>query len=544
MVDFVNFSQVNFKGSTNLIEQFKAKQAETNTQTAPEAKPITASGAEALSNYNKVAIKPADTKPIAGENIEEKIIAQIAELKPSEPTKLDKDFVANLKADDVKNSDGLHSYYEEKNGNISKIYQIFEGKVNEILEVNNETGNKIRKEHIKDNGVTTTIIEFNPETGHEIKYTSFNPETQKPDFISECSDDGQFRKSVSYGENGGIKYIHLHDDGIDGGQNIHYEFENGKLANSTSEAPDGTVLETHKYFNGKDVSVVKNKLYPVINNTGLDFSKLEMKPAELGNVELDPTKVDGEKKFRSNGTLESITVKDGNIERRYNMDYTGKKLGEIAETENGKDKRNIVFDEDSGKLDYINEYGDDGKISQMTYFDKDGKVSDVANFNGTVLEGKTVDEYFTPDGKIKGFDISKNADNGGALEKSVRFDKDGNLVSVKEGFDEKGLPIDRYYHETIRFVKNTTEEPDNAKDVEHFNSTLSNPAWSKKFYPDTNTVLVKQDNVRDGVEYEIFSNGTVRSLSGWGKDAIIMNSNEKLANLFKELANPQPQYIR
>ena len=546
MVDFVNFSQVNFKGSTNLIEQFKAKQAETNTQTAPEAKPITASGAEALSNYNKVAIKPADTKPIAGENVEEKVLAQIADLKPAEPTKLDKDFVANLKADDVKNSDGLNSYYEEKNGNISKIYQIFEGKVNEILEVNNETGNKIRKEHIKDNGVTTTITEFNPETGHEIKYTSFNPETQKPDFISECSDDGQFRKSVSYGENGGIKYIHLHDDGIDGGQNIHYEFENGKLANSTSEAPDGTALETHKYLNGKDVSVVKNKLYPVINNTGLDFSKLEMKPAELGNVELDPTKVDGEKKFRSNGTLESITVKDGNIERRYNMDYTGKKLGEIAETENGKDKRNIVFDEDSGKLDYINEYGDDGKISQMTYFDKDGKVSDVANFNGTVLEGKTVDEYFTPDGKIKGFDISKNADNGGALEKSVRFDKEGELISVKEYYTENGSlkEKDNYYYETIRLVENKTDSSDNAKDVEHFNSTLSNPAWSKKFYPDTNTVLVKQDNVKDGVEYEIFSNGTVRSLSGWGKDAIIMNSNEKLANLFKELANPQPQYIK
>lgn len=544
MVDFVNFSQVNFKGSTNLIEQFKAKQPETNTQSAPEAKPITASGAEALSNYNKVAIKPADTKPIAGENVEEKVLAQIADLKPAEPTKLDKDFLANFKGDDVKNSDGLHSYYEEKNGNISKIYNAIDGKVSDIIEVNNETGNKIRKEAIDENGVTTAISEFNPETGHEVKYTSFNEKTQKPAFISESSDDGQFRKSVSYNENGDIKYIHLHENGIDGGQNIHYEFQNGKLKSSISEAPDGSTLETHKYFEGKEISTIKNKQYPVINTTGLDFTKLETKPAEIGKIELDPTKVDGEKKYRSNGTLESITVKDGNIERRYNMDYTGKKLGEIAETENGKDKRNIVFDEDSGKLDYINEYGDDGKISQMTYFDKDGKVSDVANFNGTVLEGKTVDEYFTPDGKIKGFDISKNADNGGALEKSVRFDKDGNLVSIKEGFDEKGLPKDNYYHETIKFVENKTESPNNEKSVEHFNSTLSNPAWSKTFYPDTNTVLVKQDNVRDGVEYEIFSNGTVRSISGWGKDAIIMNSNEKLANLFKELANPQPQYIK
>ena len=543
MVDFVNFSQVNFKGSTNLIEQFKAKQAETNAQTAPEAKPITASGAEALSNYNKVAIKPADTKPIAGENVEEKVLAQIADLKPAEPTKLDKDFLANFKGDDVKTSNGSHAYYEEKNGNISKIYQVFEGKVNDILEINNETGNKIRQEHIKDNGVTTMIIEFNPETGHETKFTGFNPETQKPDFISECSDDGQFRKSVSYDENGGIKYIHLHDDGIDGGQNIHYEFQNGKLKSSISEAPDGSTLETHKYFEGKEISTIKNKQYPVINTTGLDFTKLETKPAEIGKIELNPTKVDGEKKYRSNGTLESITVKNGNIERKYHLDYTGKKLEEIDEIENGKNKRNISIDDFSGKLGHIFEYDANGKLDKMTYFNDDGKPSDVTDCNGKFLNGKVVDTYFTPDGKVSGYDISKE---GGDVETSVRFNKEGELISVKEYYTENGSlkEKDNYYHETIRFVENKTESPNNEKSVEHFNSTLSNPAWSKKFYPDTNTVLVKQDNVKDGVEYEIFSNGTVRSLSGWGKDAIIMNSNEKLANLFKELANPQPQYIK
>lgn len=543
MVDFVNFSQVNFKGSTNLIEQFKAKQAETNAQTAPEAKPITASGAEALSNYNKVAIKPADTKPIAGENVEEKVLAQIADLKPAEPTKLDKDFLANFKGDDVKNSDGLHSYYEEKNGNISKIYNAIDGKVSDIIEVNNETGNKIRKEAIDENGVTTAISEFNPETGHEVKYTSFNEKTQKPAFISESSDDGQFRKSVSYDENGGIKYIHLHDDGIDGGQNIHYEFQNGKLKSSISEAPDGSTLETHKYFEGKEISTIKNKQYPVINTTGLDFTKLETKPAEIGKIELDPTKVDGEKKYRSNGTLESITVKDGNIERKYHLDYTGKKLEEIDEIKNGKNKRNISIDDFSGKLGHIFEYDANGKLDKMTYFNDDGKPSDVTDCNGKLLNGKVVDTYFTPDGKVSGYDISKE---GGDVETSVRFNKEGELISVKEYYTENGSlkEKDNYYHETIKFVENKTESPNNEKSVEHFNSTLSNPAWSKKFYPDTNTVLVKQDNVRDGVEYEIFSNGTVRSLSGWGKDAIIMNSNEKLANLFKELANPQPQYIR
>ena len=542
MVDFVNFSQVNFKGSTNLIEQFKAKQPETNTQSAPEAKPITASGADALSTYNKITVKPTGTKPATTENIEDKIIAQIADLKPAEPTKLDKDFLANFKGDDVKNSDGLHSYYEEKNGNISKIYNAIDGKVSDIIEVNNETGNKIRKEAIDENGVTTAISEFNPETGHEVKYTSFNEKTQKPAFISESSDDGQFRKSVSYDENGGIKYIHIHDDGIDGGQNIHYEFQNGKLKSSISEAPDGTTLETHKYYEGKEISTVKNKQFPVINTTGLDFKKLETVPSELGKIELDPTKIDGEKKYRSNGTLESITVKDGNLERQYFMDYSGKKLKEINEIENGKDKKTITLNDTTPKVATILEYDNEGHPTTITSFDKDGNVSCISDFTGSAIAGKNIDRYLYPNGKTQNIEIIDKATV--KLEKSMTFDKEGNLVSIKEGFDEKGLPKDNYYHETIKFVENKTESPNNEKSVEHFNSTLSNPAWSKKFYPDTNTVLIKQDNVKDGIEYEIFSNGTVRSISGWGKDAIIMNSNEKLANLFKELANPQPQYIR
>ena len=542
MVDFVNFSQVNFKGSTNLIEQFKAKQPETNTQSAPEAKPITASGAEALSTYNKITVKPTGTKPATTENIEEKIVAQVTDIKPSEPTKLDKDFIANFKGDDVKASNGSHAYYEEKNGNISKIYQVFEGKVNEILEINNETGNKIRQEHINDNGVTTGIIEFSPETGQETKFTGFNPETQKPDFISECSDDGQFRKSVSYDENGGIKYIHLHNDGIDGGQNIHYEFQNGKLKSSISEAPDGTTLETHKYYEGKEISTIKNKQYPVINTTGLDFKKLETVPSELGKIELDPTKIDGEKKYRSNGTLESITVKDGNLERQYFMDYSGKKLKEVNETENGKDKKTITLDDTKPIVATIQEYDNEGNPTKITSFDKDGNVSCISDFTGSIIAGKNIERYLYPNGKTQNIEILDKATV--KLEKSMTFDKEGNLVSIKEGFDEKGLPKDNYYHETIKFVENKTESPNNEKSVEHFISTLSNPAWSKKFYPDTNTVLIKQDNVKDGIEYEIFSNGTVRSISGWGKDAIIMNSNEKLANLFKELANPQPQYIR
>lgn len=524
MVDLINFSPVNFKGSTNLIEQYKEKQS-TNNLSVPADKPVTASAADALSNYNKVSVKTAEPKKVEM-NAEDKALALVADLKPTEPTKYD---MANFKGEEVKSSDGITDYFEEKNGDVSKIYNAFDGKVYGALEVNNKTGNKIKEEFISENGNTTSIKEFDPQTGKLVKTTLYDDKTGKLDLVSETP-KGNLSRRVFYDENGKVKNIMVVDEGIDGGANVCYSFENGKLTKRIVETKDGEVLESNRYFEGKEVSSMKPKLYPVVNTSGIDYSKIDVKPAELGNVELDPNKVAGEKKFRSNGTLEKVVVKDGNLERTYNMDYTGKKLGQIVESENNVDKR-IIRTNDEGKMDCIDEFDSNGKLQKSTYFEN-GNVDCVVDKTSSP-DGKEKSVSFFPDGKVQVITVW---DSAGKMDNSLEFDKSGNLIRCDE-FDENNKNKNTYYNRMILGVENKTESPNNEKAVEAFKTALNDPNWEKTYVEGPNIVHMKRKGVMDGLEYEIFANGTVREYSNWGNDAIIMNSNQENADLFKTLSS-------
>ena len=88
MLDSVKFSQVNFKGSTNLIEQFKEKQNRTEQSGAQNNVTPPQTGAEALSNYNRAAI--AQT-PVSA-NIASHILAS-----PKAPKIIAPNFITNAK---------------------------------------------------------------------------------------------------------------------------------------------------------------------------------------------------------------------------------------------------------------------------------------------------------------------------------------------------------------------------------------------------------------------------------------------------------------
>lgn len=521
MVYSINFSPINFKGSTNLITQYKSNQVNNNSS-APADKSLTASGTDALSNYNKVAIKPANSQKVDG-NAEEKALALVSDLKPTEPTHYD---IANLNAEEVKSSDGTNAYYEEKNGDISKIYKFYKDKLDSVIEIDNQTGNMIKKESTSffDREKISSINEFDPKTGKEIKTTIYDEKTGK---LACVIDSSKGERSVSYDENGKVKNISLIDDGIDGGANVWYSFENGKLARRTVENKDGKVLEVNRYSDAKGISSIKPKLYPVINTSGIDYSKIDLKPSELGNVELDPSKVEGEKKYRSNGTLEKVVVKDGNLVRTYNMDYTGKKLGEIVESENGVDKREISFSDDNGEVKLIEEFDDKGMLQKLTSFEhgKPKRVMDTGNSSVT----------FFDDGKIQILQEWNSPTSGNVFE----FDKAGNLIRCDEIDENRKTNKNRntYYNKMSLEVENKTDSPDNAKSVDRFKAALNDPNWDRTYVEEPNIVHMKQKGVTDGIEYEIFSNGTVREYSNWGNDAIIMNSNQENADLFKMLSS-------
>ena len=449
MLDSVKFSQVNFKGSTNLIEQFKEKQNRTEQSGAQNNVTPPQTGAEALSNYNRAAIAqaPASTNN-KKKNVEAELLAKFSDLKPAEPIKIDQNFMTNFKGDKVTGSDGIVEYYEEKSGDISKIYFVFDNKVSTAYEVNNKTGNMIREDLFDKDGKPISVIEYNPETGIAKKYTSYDLDNGKLNSVAEYDDKGDCVRSVIYDtKTGNISRIFEHDKGIDGGVDIHYEFENGKLVTKKIESPlDGNTLEATRFVDGKELKTIKTKLYPVINNSDIDFSKINLQPSTPGNVELDVSKVNGEKKFRSNNTLESITVKDGNITRIYNMDATGNKLDNIEEKENDIMKRSIRINKETGKLDSIDEFDAQGHNIKSTYFNKNGKPEGVYETPSGGQDGVMRRVVYYDDGKLRGYDISdgKTFD----LKHTFRFDKSGNLIEHME-YNEDGKSKDRYYNEMI-----------------------------------------------------------------------------------------------
>ncbi len=534
MLDSVKFSQVNFKGSTNLIEQFKEKQNLTEQSGAQNNVTPPQTGAEALSNYNRAAIAQTPVSAnIKEKNVETELLAKFNDLKPAEPIKIDQNFMTNFKGDKVTGSDGIVEYYEEKSGDISKIYFVFDNKVSTAYEVNNKTGNMIREDLFDKDGKPISVIEYNPETGIAKKYTSYDLDNGKLNSVAEYDDKGDCVRSVIYDtKTGNISRIFEHDKGIDGGADIHYEFENGKLVTKKIESPlDGNTLEATRFVDGKELKTIKTKLYPVINNSDIDFSKINLQPSTPGNVELDVSKVNGEKKFRSNNTLESITVKDGNITRIYNMDATGNKLDNIEEKENDIIKRSIHIDKETGKLNSIDEFDAQGNNVKSTYFNKDGKPEGVYDTPAGAKDGVMRRVVYYDDGKLRGYDISdgKTFD----LKHTFRFDKSGNLIEHME-YNEDGKSKDRYYNEMIDFVENKTEDPKNAESIEWFRKLLANPNCEKTYVPQANIVHVKEKGLIDGMEYDVFSNGTVRAYSNWGNDAIIMNSNEEMIKLFND----------
>lgn len=534
MLDSVKFSQVNFKGSTNLIEQFKEKQNLTEQSGAQNNVTQPQTGAEALSNYNRAAIAqaPASTNN-KKKNVETELLAKFNDLKPAEPLKLDQNFLTNFKGDKVTDSNGIVEYYEEKNGDISKIYFVNDNKVSTAYEVNNKTGNMIREDLFDKDGKPISVIEYNPETGIAKKYTSYDLDNGKLNSVAEYDNKGDCVRSVIYDtKTGNISRIFEHDKGIDGGADVHYNFENGKLVTKKIESPlDGNTMEATRFVDGKELKTIKTKLYPVINNSDIDFSKINLQPSTPDNVELDVSKVNGEKKFRSNNTLESITVKDGNITRIYNMDATGNKLDNIEEKENDIMKRSIRINKETGKLDSIDEFDAQGHNIKSTYFNKNGKPEGVYETPSGGQDGVLRRVFYYDDGKLRGYDISdgKTFD----LKHTFRFDKSGNLIEHME-YNEDGKSKDRYYNEMIDFVENMTEDPKNAESIEWFRKLLANPNCEKTYVPQANIVHVKEKGLIDGMEYDVFSNGTVRAYSNWGNDAIIMNSNEEMIKLFND----------
>lgn len=515
----------NLKNSQQIDSAKNSEPPSTGINNSEKSVQNTASGAEALANYNKAGISGST-------QLSEQI--KPYKLEASEQKPADKDFISKTK---VTTSDNI-VYYEDTNGDITTIYRGIDDSdiLSTRIEINNKTGNRIREDVYDKDGNTRSIVEYNPETGIRKKCTCFNDENYKPDFIAEYDDDGKCTVSNAFDNDGKLTRVKYLDKGVDGNSEVYYELDEPKIAYRYLIDKNGNKLETAKYVNGQERKAFKHIQPPVINTTGVDYKEISnLTPAELGDIELDISKVDGEKIYRSNNTLEEIKTKVGNLERNYTLDETGNKLKGIYETENGKLKRTITIDNEFGNVDSVYEVfedTDDKYHSKTTLFNENGQVY---NIRETIEEKPDKSESrsvtFDNDGDIAVYGITNKKDKTDIM---FSVNKNGDLIDIKE-WEANDKLHNEFYHDTIAHSENIADKPDADK---FFNDALNDDKWEKQYIEKDNCVTLTCPDLKDGAVYHIFENGTVACHSCWtGDSTIIKNSNEEIAKIFDEIKN-------
>ncbi len=418
MINKINFnsaSQVRFQGNTNLLEKFKENLKK------QDAAQVNLSGNEALANYNKPIIKNDNTafKPL--ESIDNLIITDIPN-----PLTLKENDIETLSGEKILNSEGKLEAIVVKGEKTTKEYNInTENKnITSVVERDNTTGMPVRKDFFgyKFNKFTSAVTqEFVPGTNKLAKETVFNEgilsstrmyDDEKDKIIgNRFADNGKLKEveftdkktgiteSYSLNDKNEIQYVDLYDRNFNTLKSIDYE--NGKIKKITN-------------YNYK----------PIKNLYGITPDNIDVKPAEFVEIP-DAASLDGEKKLRSDNSIESITVKNGDNKTTYIMSLDGKNIREINEFNKEQQTKSVYFDETDGCT--IREFKD-GKPYQTTYYNSDKKLNGVIKLSqgDENKPSKSID--YSSDGSYIRRYTEENHPEYGRL--TLEFDKDKNLVSV------------------------------------------------------------------------------------------------------------------
>lgn len=398
MIRPVGINTVNFNG-TNLLEKFKEKQ---NTQPEPAKELTETKGSEAIANYNKAAI---NTTP-----------AILKDLKPAELVTLKGDEVETLEGEKVYNSYNSLEAIVQKGEKTTREYHFLADKeIGELVEKDNETG-KIIKEITftnKDTQPSSSYIkEFDLQTGME-KTTVFHD--GKPSFVVETKNGRE--RTIGFNEDGSVRLTSEYETSANAQKVTIYK--NGKIETIKYFNDDGIVMKS-KYApdNGEVTQYTNEKI--TVPDFDIQKIKEELKPADINSVKIpqNPQELQGEKRLRSNGTIESIELKEGDKTVEYKFDFDGKKILRGYEKINDKPVRDFSCDYD-GNVTSISEVGNGADIS--TFFGKDGKI-----------EGITL----IKDGIYKHLEFAKGSERYNEWNsetkrdvRTVMLDKNGDVIS-------------------------------------------------------------------------------------------------------------------
>ncbi len=401
-------NSANFQGNPTIFDKFQKNLYQ------PENYLPQTNGSEALSNYNKVIVNKKDFNSDA----KKLIISNIPE-----PITLKGDEIETLDGEKILNNDGTLGIIITKNDKTSKEYYVDNKnhRIDQIIERDNKTGNPIRTDSfgiLYNKLQSATVREFSPDTKNLVKETYFsdgklfNVKTFNNDkeISNEFIRDGKLNYiTVSDNKTGDVTEYTIDDNG-----NVEeITIKNALNINSKSiKIKDNKIEETREY-----------KSEPIENIYGITPDNIDLKPSEFIEKP-DITQLEGEKKFRSDNSLESLTVKDGDKKIQYHMDLQGN-IEEIKYFDNDKLTKSVEYNITGSSN--IMEYLDD-KTSKITYFNKDNKV------NLIILQDKESGEFiksadYTSDGKyLKSYEDKENPKYG---ELYLKFDQNKNLISVQ-----------------------------------------------------------------------------------------------------------------
>lgn len=327
-------------------------------------------GAQAVAAYNQAVI---ETKP---KNT----------LKPSELITLNGDEADKLEGEKVYKSDGSLEAIIQKGDKTTKEYHFFYDKnIKELIEKDNETGKVIKSVHfdkVEGKYISGTVREYDAKTDDE-KFTIYR--NGKPLLVTEK-------------KNGKA-------------DTVYFDPETGEK----------------KVF-------TKDKI--IIPDFDLNKIKEEMKPVDINSVKLPENinTLEGAKKLRSNGTLESVVVTDGNKSTDYIIDFDGKQIESIHETENGKSTKDIDINKNN-KVEAITIWQPN---LYQTHFNKDGKVECISDEKDGIR--RYID--FNPEnGTVRAY---TEYGPGNELRKRLVFNEKEELTEFTENTTEGLSTVKRY----------------------------------------------------------------------------------------------------
>lgn len=382
----------------------------------PQVENPNLNGINALANYNQ----PVNNTP--------KILAKTP-MTIEKPTD-----IQNIQGEKVTSQDGTLQAIVNKGETTTTIYKTNGDKgIENVKTYDNTTGRLIKSEgwfyenEEKERNFEPEagyVDEYDPQTGNQTKttYQDFvKPENSSVTEIETLPDGSKKISNVD-----DTKYSYISENAPNGDKVKTTRFKDGQIAEVVT-FKDDEEDQVIAYKNGIPVKI-ENK-----QNTTTYAPELAQIPANDPNITpaqpfvlgYNPTEVQGEKKYYSNGQLQSIETQTANGKVTHNFDVRGN-LTEIQSNENGVEKHVVFNNDGAGKVNHSVTENLDKDTKKETTFYTDG--TKYVQINNNETHDRTSANY-DKNGNLRSYS-KYNSQDLNEEHLFIDFDTKGNVVDA------------------------------------------------------------------------------------------------------------------